>query len=232
MTANSHPKRKQVLIVCIAVAIILGTAGVVFRKSAESVAKEVTKKIQTVPGSGKPIIVQQFTGNNAVHFPEFPVTIFMRGKPEPVPVTDSFFSVRVKLQCDAICGYRSYERGTLTSIIGLWLTPVGLARIGDQAGLESMAREIAGDSAPGGTPFAVASKYPATGILSHIKDGTGARASLGMSFVKFDKGLLVMSFAAADDKSATWMAATMAESASFEKLPADWQSRRPKGLRP
>lgn len=208
-------------------AVALAGIGLALRGPAEKAAEDTAKKVVstkvgTVPGSGQPIILREYeSGNIAAHFPEFPVTIFMLGKPEAISLENQPFAARVRLQCDAMCGYRAIERGTMTSILGLWLSPIGLARIRDMAGLESLAKEIADDSAPGGQPFKIPdTRTRSTGILTHIKDGRGVTVSLGMSFVSFDKGMLVMSFAAADDAGAKLMATRMAQSARFQPLPS------------
>lgn len=167
LPTESPPPKSRFKLVVVTAAVLIVVLAIVLGIS--WFGGQTTKTILPAKGAGQPIILNEYGGGNvAVHLPEFPVTIFMLGKPEPVAVETFGYAPRVKVQCDSMSGYQAMERGTMTSILGLWLTPVGLARVADKSGFESFAKEVASDSAPGGTPITIEdTEAPATGILSY-----------------------------------------------------------------
>lgn len=179
--------------------------------------REVNKEVTLAPGSGNPQLEKElFPGIYRVNFPEFPMKVMLMGKPQVLPWDISKLNAEVKLQADHMVFYYTKDEGFQSTVTGIWMTPIGLARTRDHETLAHFARDCMEDTVPNFQSFQVeGTEHPAVGLEYESTSTNGVQVWHSNIFISFQKGVVILAFATPSRKTAMGNALRMARSAQF-----------------
>jgi hypothetical protein len=208
----------------IAIRIMVGTAiavalgvGTIVATTMLWARREIAKEVTLHPKSGNPQIERETSpGFYRVYFPEFPMRVFLKGKPQVLPRDLTQSDPDVKLQADHMAFYYTKDEGFQSTITGIWMTPLGLSRTRALPALQNFAGDYMNDSMATFTLFQVeGAENPAVGTEYQNTATNNVRVHHASIFISFQEGVVILTVSTTRPEVSRRMALHMARTAQF-----------------